>query len=945
MRKVLALFLLSFIALVVNAPIGLAQPKPAATPDIEEQYAKDSTTEINVKNADIAAIVRIFSKKTKRNYILDEKVSGKVSIYLPGKVSTDESISILDSVLALKGFTAVPIGENLWKIVPAKDAKQSTIPLITENRVRGPHSAATATMVTRLHSLKYVGAEDMKQILAPLVSGDGLINSYTGTNSLIIIDSENNIERLIKLATELDVPFSDREMTIVPVKHADAADIATKLNEILATGDKSADGGVNSIDAVRSRLRDSSLAQQAQISGQPPQRINAAASEGGVAKSATIGGQAREPKIIADERTNSIIVVADEDTTARVRALIFQLDSEVDLSGRRFYVYRCQHASAEDLAEVLSGLMGGSTSSSSSASRSAAGDSNETGLNTGSRDRGNRTQSTQNRLSGQQRTPGRSRSENSAQGGGVTSVSLGEDTSITADPATNSLVISASKADYEKVLELLRDLDVKRRQVLVEAMLLEVGINESENVGFEFLTSTGGKDGGVMAQNNFGSLTQLLTDPSKIQGFSMAAASAGTLKLPGGIEIPTQTALITAAKSNDNINVLSAPNILATDNEQAEIVVGENVPFLASKSSSADNLNNTFNQVDRQDVGITLRITPQISSQDYVTLTIFTEVSNVKGDTAASELGPTTTIRTSDTTVITKDNQMVVIGGLMADVVQDQERGVPFLKDIPLLGSLFKTSGESKKKTNLLILITPRIIKDQFDARDTTIQHRDQYRDELARDDIYPNREEVLNSVDIDHVTESTSYDGQTPSTILPPVTTNQKLSQGSAPVASTNQGSSAGSDVIELRVTPKIPTASIKPQSNESSRVTEPKARMEASNLSRAGDRYVVFDIVGAGKSGALKGAPFTPVKTKNGSRFGVILPGNSNQRALGFFSVGGSYIYGSSGEPLKLQATSILDSPEDARRMHPELPSKWYVLSPYEIMNLGSAPWRNAH
>ena len=168
----------------------------------DQDIAKDSNTEINVKNADIAAIIRIFSRKTKRNYILDEKVRGKVSIYLPGKVSAEESLRILDSVLALKGFTTVPIGENLWKIVPSKEARQSTIPTRLEGRTQNP----TSSVITRLVSLKYVSAQDVQQIISQLISADGLVNAYTGTNSLIVIDAEDNLSVSCESSTNLTFP-------------------------------------------------------------------------------------------------------------------------------------------------------------------------------------------------------------------------------------------------------------------------------------------------------------------------------------------------------------------------------------------------------------------------------------------------------------------------------------------------------------------------------------------------------------------------------------------------------------------------------------------------------------------------------------------------------------------------------------------------------------------
>ena len=225
-----ALFPLQGIAQAPGGPPKSASP--AGDELNEEEIAKDSTTEINVKNADIAAIVRIFGRKTKRNYILDDRVKGKVSIYLPGKVSSEESIRILDSVLAYKGFSAVPIGENLWKIVPAKEAKQSTIPTILDS----PEGEPSRSMVTRLVQLQYVSADEVRQLVAQLISPDGFLNAYSGTNSLVLIDTEDNIERIIGIIKTLDIPFSDRDMTIIPIKYADAVDIAAKLNDLLNEG-------------------------------------------------------------------------------------------------------------------------------------------------------------------------------------------------------------------------------------------------------------------------------------------------------------------------------------------------------------------------------------------------------------------------------------------------------------------------------------------------------------------------------------------------------------------------------------------------------------------------------------------------------------------------------------------------------------------------------------
>ena len=928
MKRLSALFIALSLS-VATIDTADAQPKtPGTTPgQNSDEYAKDSSTEINVKNADIAAIIRIFSRKTKRNFILDEKVRGKVSIYLPGKVSAEESLRILDSVLALKGFSSVPIGDNLWKIVPSKEARQSTIPTLTESRTDTP----TAAVVTRLVTLKYVSAQDIQQILSPLVSGDGVVNAYTGTNSLIMIDSEDNIERLVKLIDELDVPFSNREMTIIPIQFADAQDIAQKLTDILGDPSKKDGGG----DLARASLGDGS---GAALSGGAPRAVSTSGK--------TVSARALEPKIIADQRTNAIIVVADGDTTARVRALITQLESKLDLAGNKIYVYRCQHANAEELAQVLAGLSGsgggatgGGTSSRQSGSSLSGSKSSSSGSN-------------KSMFGSSQGTSGGGASGGTSGGSqsqGPVSTQLGENINITADPATNSLIIASSKLDYERIKGLIAQIDVKRRQALVEATLLEVDIDHSIRASTSFMGSTGGADGGGIIRSDFGgapnNLAGLFADPKSLQGFTLAAASSGSLTLPGGLVVPTQTMLVSAAQNNNNINVLSAPTILATDNEEAQIVVGQNVPFLASTSTNATNLNNTFNQVDRQDVGITLRITPQISSRDYVTLKVFTEVSALIPSTLNSSLGPTTTKRQSETTIIAKDGQMIVTGGLIADDVSETDEGIPYLKDIPVLGHAFKSNSQARLQKNLLIFLTPRIVKDQYDARDATIESRDRMEDVIAAYDAEPPREAILDNDRINQVAESMQYEGTKPGTILP---SKKYADDAKAAAAARNNviipkenpdgvldldGFSAPNGASEKK------GEALNLDSLPSS--ASPRSSLKSSALPStpkgASGSFVILEL--AKKDDAKKDLPFL---TK-GSRGigGLIVPNGSPENALTFFSSGGQYLYmwNKQGIPLKVRAT--YPSVDAARISYPGIGNNWYTLSPYEIMNLGKGPW----
>lgn len=881
--------------------------------------AKDSSTEINVRDAELAAIVRIFSKKTKRNYILDERVKGKVSIYLPGRVSSGEAVRILDSVLALKGFTSVPIGDNIWKIIPAQEAKQTTIPTVDEISGRG-----SPTVVTTLVNLKHVAADDLKQLLTPLVSSYGLLNAYTGSNSLIIIDSEENVKRIKRIINELDIPFTDREMVIVPVEFADAVDVAEKINEIISDGEDKDSNPTSPHDFIKARLD----ARSRLTNGSE----NNATSTG---QSITVAARSRAPKIIADQRTNSIIVVADEENTAKVRALISQLDSQVDLSGNQFFVYRCQHASAEELAQVLAGMANNKSNSSSG--------STTTGL---SRTSINRTQQSEGRLSQTRRTPGQSRSTSNDQSGQTGSFNFGDEITITADPSTNSLVIYASRNDYDKMKTLLKELDIKRKQVLVEAAILEVRITEGTQLGTTWIGSGGGADGGLIGTQSPDSLASLLTNPaeffanpSKVQGLTVAAASSGTLSLPGGVAIPSQSALVTAAANSSNVNILSSPTILTTDNEEAEIIVGENVPFLASTSTSETNLNNTFNQIDRQDVGITLRITPQISSSNFVTLRIFTEVSNVVEESKASTLGPTTTIRTSETTVITKDGQMVVTGGLIGDLIEQTETGVPFLKDIPVLGHLFKVEGERQVQTNLLIFITPRILDNQYDARDETIERRNVMQNVIEHYEMTPTRAEILQNRDIDRVTETEIYDGKKPSTILPP-TKPEIVSNKKNNTQATVHTSSA--PILELEARPEIPSAPTAKFAPSQESVFNANSQVVPASRRIIDEKGALFVILQPLDQTAADNFRLPLVTSPSGVLLPITIPAGSSQTAQSFFEAGQHYCYQANNHCNRLRALGIFTSRTEAETFYGVDAARWHTLSPHEIMNLGKQLWQ---
>ena len=319
---------------------------------------------------------------------------------------------------------------------------------------------------------------------------------------------------------------------------------------------------------------------------------------------------------------------------------------------------------------------------------------------------------------------------------------------ITADPSTNALIINASPQDFETLKRVIEQLDVRRRQVYVEAIILEVRLDATRALGIELQGGTGLGQGVGLGRVNFGNINNAIASPSMIGGLLLAAASNQTVRLPDGTVVPAQVALITASQGNADVNILSAPNILTTDNQEAEIVVGENVPFVASRSTSETNLANTFATVERRDVGITLRITPQISEGGMVRLDLFQEVSAVipSASTDAQQLGPTTTIRSATTSVVVRDQQTVVIGGLISDDIENNEQSIPFWSDIPVLGNLLRASQGTRRKINLLIFLTPHIIRDAREHRDLSIEKRDEVQAFMREHKFRNLRREQLNT-------------------------------------------------------------------------------------------------------------------------------------------------------------------------------------------------------
>jgi general secretion pathway protein D len=581
------------------------------------------------------------------------------------RITPDQAYAVFQSVLQVKGYTTVPSGAFV-KIVPAAAAREAPL----------GGAGGGDEVVTRILPLRHADAETLLPVLQPLVSKDGLLSAYPGTNSLVVVDTAANADRLAALLDELDRAPSAGTVEIVPLRFAAADELAPRVREALAGG---------------------------------------------------TGGALR---VVADARTNAVVLNGSGAAVARARAVVERLDRAPAAGATQVHVVRLRYAQADTMLRVLSRLLGlpesapappaphGSSFMRSSLRAEQRGAGYDAGLGEAPVD------------------PAPPREPASA--GSAAAVPLAAPVRLTADPTLNALIVSATPDDWRTLEAVIRGLDVARRQVFVEAIVLEATVDKTRALGIEFRATPSLGDAGGLAQGNLGALAGALGDPASLPGLLLAAASDRTVQLPDGREVPAHAALLTALEHDADVNVLSAPTLVTTDNEPAEIVVGRNVPFVASRATSASNLANLFTTIERHDVGITLRLRPQITADDFVRLDIFEEVSDIDPTAVAAigdptQVGPTTTIRSASTSIAARDGQTVVIGGLLADTVRATERRVPYLGHIPVLGALFRRNDDQRTKTNLLVFLTPHIIASDEQAADTARRERARVRAALPR--------------------------------------------------------------------------------------------------------------------------------------------------------------------------------------------------------------------
>ncbi|MCD6294926.1 MAG: type II secretion system secretin GspD, partial [Deltaproteobacteria bacterium] len=587
-------------------------PKPAVTIDFDQ--------------VDIPIFIKFISELTGKNFVIDKGVRGKVTIISPNKISVGEAYRVFESVLEIHGFTTVPSG-NIIKIVPAASARTMSV----ETRLRREALDSEDKVVTQLIPLRYAEPDELKKLFSPFISKSSVMVSYPPTRTLIVTDVQSNIKRLMGLARAIDVEGVGEEISLIPLEHAGAGPLAKSLNTVF---------------------------------------------ERRAVKRKRTAGPQTVTKIVADERTNSLIVVSSEDNAAKIRKLVKLLDKEAPRGQGDIHVYYLQHANAEALTKVLTSLP---------SKKSAAKNKGKAPI-------------------------------------------LSKEARIVADPATNSLVIMADNDDYLVLEQVIRKLDIPRMMVFIEALFMEVNVDKEFNLGVEWqgikTFSYDGKNAGAFAGSSpsgFRTVEGIAKNLPK--GFSMGVISEA-IEI-AGVKFPNLAAVVNAYQQDRDVHILSTPQILTTDNEEAEIMVGRNVPYQTRDETTKAELD--YSSYEYKDVGVVLKITPQISQERFVRLKIYEEVTRLVDDRVLSTTGrPETWKRLAQTTVIVKDANTVVIGGLIGDETTTTDYKVPCLGDIPLLGWLFKGTSKKRQKTNLFIFLTPRIIQNPAEARKIYLDKKEQ---------------------------------------------------------------------------------------------------------------------------------------------------------------------------------------------------------------------------
>ena len=637
----------------------------AGTEDITSENFPETIESFDFPNVDITDIIKAISELTGKNFIIDSTVRGKITIVAPSKITVAEAYKAFLSALAINGFTIVPSGGFL-KIRNARAAQRDNI-----DTYSGAYYPNTDQMITKIIHLKHISAETVQQQLRLLTSSYGEMSPFSSTNSLIISDFGANIDRVMKILNQLDVPGFEEQLEVIGVKYAKSKDIADLIDKVINKGEKKSTAGGFS-------------------SGVP--RFSSGTSRSG---SSSQQG-ASYFMVFPEDRTNSLIVIGNRAGINRVKKLIAQLDFKVKAEDQGgVYVYYVKNGEADKIAQTLQEVAKDSGPKAQSPSGGSA-------------------------IAGSIVAQGQAALREGIFGG---------DVSIRADKSTNSLVISASKQDYEQVLNILRKLDIPRDQVYVEGIIMEMALNDNfeQSAGFMKFNEGGGKAGFSSSASDLGNFLNPLAGGSAILGFA-----SGSVNIPNFVDptkppiaVPSVVGFINLLKTFGKTNILSTPQILAMDNQEAEIEVGDQVIIGATVTPG---VNGAVAQVTPNfgEAKIVLTIKPFISPNSE---SIRMDVKQTAGQLSTiavpknfEGLAQPLSTRKIKTTIIVQNGDTAVLGGLIKDEEFETVKKVPLLGDLPVLGWLFKGKKSDKKKVNMLVFLTPKIIRNSADQKNLLSQ-------------------------------------------------------------------------------------------------------------------------------------------------------------------------------------------------------------------------------
>ena len=643
--------------------------------------AQGNSINLNFKDADIDSVVGAFGHLMDRTFIIDPRVRGKITLETPKPVSKDRAYELLQTTLRMQGFAIVESGPGLVKVVPEADAK------LQQSPVSGGRASARGgdTVMTQIYTLQYESASNLVAVLRPLISPNNTITAYPNNNSLVVTDYASNLLRIGRIIATLDVATSN-EVEVIPIRYGLASEIALTVARMIDDSNRAGAG--------------------AQVD--PGQRA----------------------LIMADTRINSIMIRAGSAAKMNLaKSLIVRMDQPSAVPGNVNVVY-LRNAEAVRLAQVLRSVLTGTDAGNNPNNPTGTGLQSTLGNVTPP---GGVPGGLNSPLGGQTSTANAPLSPSPTTAGSVT-VSAGG-AIIAADPATNSLIITAPEPIYRNIRNVIEKLDARRAQVFIESLIVEVSAERAAEMGIQWqflnpgngetrvlggtnLSTRGSGSNIVDATANFGTVGR---------GLNLGVVR-GQTTIPGIGTVLNLGFLARALETQADANILATPNLLTLDNEEARIIIGQNVPFVTGQftTPSGGGAVNPFQTVERRDVGTTLRVRPQVSEGGTVRMQIFQEVSSVQDRTLSA--GLITNRRAIESNVLVDDGQIVVLGGLIEERVEGGAEKVPGLGEIPILGNLFRYDNRKRIKTNLLVFLRPVVIRDANAAYGITADRYDYIR-------------------------------------------------------------------------------------------------------------------------------------------------------------------------------------------------------------------------